>query len=233
MRELQIAIDGPAGAGKSTVARELARKLGYLYIDTGAMYRAVALKALELGADLEDGEALVRAVEQSSLVLQPGAEGGAPRVFLDGKDVSQAIRHPDVTAAASRVARLSAVRAWLVNLQRRMARGGGVVMDGRDVGTVVLPDADVKIFLTASLEERTRRRHQELAAHGHAVSYEDLKREISQRDRLDEEREDSPLRQAEDAILIDTTGRGIDEIVDEIYRICQQRRLQLAEGKIP
>ncbi|BDG60438.1 (d)CMP kinase [Caldinitratiruptor microaerophilus] len=214
-----IAIDGPAGAGKSTVARLVAARLGYLYVDTGAMYRAVTLKALREGVDPGDAEALARLVRDIDLVLEPGAEG--VRVRLDGEDVTAEIRRPEVSRAVSAVAAVPAVRDRMLELQRALARQGGVVMDGRDIGSRVLPWADRKIFITASLAERARRRQRELAEAGVHASLQEVEAEIARRDHLDSTRPHSPLVQVPDAIVIDTTGLTVDEVVTRVLDHCR------------
>ena len=211
-----IAIDGPAGAGKSTVAKIVAEKLGYTYIDTGAMYRAVAWKTLQQSSEATD-EAILRAVEGIDVRLACTDSG--TRVTVDGTDVTGEIRTPEVTHIVSRVAALGPVREKMVELQRAMAADGAVVMDGRDIGTNVLPNADVKIFLTASVEERARRRYDEMKEKGYAVDFDDLKKEIASRDKQDSERAISPLRQAEDAILLDSTALSIDAVVARIMEL--------------
>lgn len=213
-----IAIDGPAGAGKSTVAKIVAEKLGYTYIDTGAMYRAVAWKTLQQSSEATD-EAILRAVEGIDVRLACTDSG--TRVTVDGTDVTEEIRTPEVTHIVSRVAALGPVREKMVELQRAMAADGAVVMDGRDIGTNVLPNADVKIFLTASVEERARRRYDEMKEKGYAVDFDDLKKEIASRDKQDSEREISPLRQAEDAILLDSTALSIDAVVARIMELSE------------
>ena len=218
MRNLVVAIDGPAGAGKSTVAQLAAKELGYTYIDTGAMYRAVAWKVLQQEKEVTD-ERILAAVKDIAVVLR--YEAGKTTVRVDGCDVTAAIRTPEVTKIVSQVARLAPVRGKMVELQRQMARDGAVVMDGRDIATNVLPDADVKIFLTASIEERARRRWQEMQAKGYAVDLPALQAEIAARDKADSEREISPLVQAEDASLLDTTGLSIDEVVKSILNACR------------
>lgn len=217
-RRLTIAIDGPAGAGKSTVARRVAERLGYLYIDSGAMYRALTLKALRLGIDPGDGPALGALAAQTEIALVQGPHGD--RILLDGVDVTGAIRDPEVTRHVSAVAAVPAVRARLVELQRAVARGGGVVMDGRDIGSHVLPRADRKFFLTASLQERARRRQEELAAAGHRVPLAELEADIARRDHLDSTRPVSPLVQVPDAVVIDTTGLAVEEVVNRILEHC-------------
>ena len=213
-----IAIDGPAGAGKSTVAKIVAEKLGYTYIDTGAMYRAVAWKTLQQSSEATD-EAILCAVEGIDVRLACTDSG--TRVTVDGTDVTGEIRTPEVTHIVSRVAALGPVREKMVELQRAMAANGAVVMDGRDIGTNVLPNADVKIFLTASVEERARRRYDEMKEKGYAVDFDDLKKEIASRDKQDSEREISPLRQAEDAILLDSTALSIDAVVARVMELSE------------
>ena len=213
-----IAIDGPAGAGKSTVAKIVAEKLGYTYIDTGAMYRGVAWKTLRDDKDAPD-EAILRAVQGIDVRLACTESGTC--VTVDGTDVTAEIRTPEVTHIVSRVAALGPVREKMVELQRAMAADGAVVMDGRDIGTNVLPNADVKIFLTASVEERARRRYDEMVAKGYAVDFDALKDEIASRDKQDSERAISPLRQAEDAVLLDSTALTIDEVVARILELSE------------
>ena len=204
-----IAIDGPAGAGKSTVSKICAARLGYTYIDTGAMYRAVALKVLQ--SDKPLSEELVSGMD---IKLDESA-----RVFLDGREVTKEIRTPEVSRGASDVATIGYVRQRLTELQREMAAQGSVIMDGRDIGTQVLPNADLKIFLTASVEERARRRFEELKAKGIAADSAQVVKEIIFRDKQDSEREIAPLAQAEDAILLDSTHLTIEEVVAEILRL--------------
>ena len=204
MKRPIITIDGPSGSGKSTVARLLARKLGLLYLDTGAMYRAVALKALRKEVPLADAEALTRLAERTRIRFRPAASG-CNRVLLDGADVTAAIRRPAVSAAASRVAVVPGVRRALVREQRRLGRAGGLVAEGRDTGTVVFPRASPKFFITSSAAERARRRHAQLRASGHRIGRPQVLREIRARDRRDRERRVAPLRQAPGAIRIDNT----------------------------
>ena len=206
-----IAVDGPAGAGKSTVSKIVAARLGYTYIDTGAMYRAVALKVLQSGESLS--EELVSGID---IKLDEAA-----RVFLDGHEVTKEIRTPEVSRGASDVATVGFVRKKLTELQREMATQGSVIMDGRDIGTQVLPNADLKIFLTASVEERARRRLEELKTKGIDADFAQVVKEISLRDKQDSEREIAPLAQAEDAILLDSTRLTIDEVVAEILRLAR------------
>ncbi len=204
-----IAVDGPAGAGKSTVSKIVAAKLGYTYIDTGAMYRAVGLKLLRTGTELAE---IVDGIE---IELDDKA-----RVFLDGQEVTAEIRTPEISKLASDVSKFGFVRKKLTELQRKMAQRGSVIMDGRDIGTEVLPNADVKIFLTASLEERARRRFEELKAKGQAADFDAVKTEIALRDKQDTEREIAPLRQAADAVLVDSTNLTIEQVVAQILAIC-------------
>lgn len=210
-----IAIDGPAGAGKSTVAKMAAKELGFLYIDTGAMYRAVTLKALREETDLGDQDALSRLADATSVKLQSDTDGSL-KVFLDGQDVTEEIRSPEVSRCVSLVAKVPAVRKRLVELQRAMALGGGVVMEGRDIGTVVLPDARFKVFLTASTEERAKRRRGELVAKGYAVDQRQIEEEILERDRIDTSRETAPLTPAPDAEVIDCSSLPVEQVVKMI-----------------
>ncbi|GGK18862.1 cytidylate kinase [Caldalkalibacillus thermarum] len=218
---MKIAIDGPAGAGKSTVAKMVADKLGYLYVDTGAMYRALTWKALHDNVDISSGEALVRLLNQCRLELQ--SDSASQRVVLNGRDITEAIRTREVSNHVSEVASHPQVREAMVELQREMATKGNVVMDGRDIGTYVIPDADVKIYLTASLEERARRRYEELRAKGHEVSFEEIKQEILERDDKDSKRDTAPLQKAADALTVDTTGLSITEVVNCILNIVHQK----------
>ncbi len=215
-RKLIIAIDGPAGSGKSTIAARLAKKLGYVNLESGAMYRALALKAIEQDVPLDDGDALYKLAEGTVIQLEPRGEGN--RVLLDGRDVSQRIREADVTAAASRVSVHPQVRQLMVARQRELGKGGGVVMEGRDIGTAVFPNADVKVFLDADAKIRAERR---ILQHG-SRSPEEVQRvlaEIATRDHRDRTREASPLVPAPDAVIIDTTHKNIDEVVVEVEKI--------------
>ena len=219
-RKLIIAIDGPAGSGKSTIAARLARTLGYINLESGAMYRALALKALEQRVPLDEAEALRQLAELSAIKLEAGTAGN--RVLLDGRDVSQRIREENVTAAASRVSVHPAVRRVMVARQRELGANGGVVMEGRDIGTAVFPDADVKIFLDADPSVRAERR----VLQNGAVSPDEAKRveaEIAARDERDRTRATSPLVPAPDAIILDTTNKSIDEVVREAEQIVQQK----------
>ncbi|MER3456303.1 MAG: (d)CMP kinase [candidate division GAL15 bacterium] len=218
---LRVAIDGPMGAGKGTVARLVARRLGYRYVDTGAMYRAVAWKALREGVDLDDPEAVACVVCKARVQLEPEPDG--LRVWCDGEDVTGLIRSMEVSAAVSRVAANPAVRQVLTQQQRELARWGGVVMEGRDIGTVVLPDAEVKVFLDASLEERARRRYEEMRSRGEAVSLEAVRELIRKDDELASRRPTAPLRRASDAVVVDTTGRSPEEVAEEIVHLVRER----------
>jgi cytidylate kinase len=227
MKKLTIAVDGFSSGGKSTFARAIAVRLGYLFIDSGAMYRAVTLWALEHGLvsdDVLDEEALVRALPEIRIELRFDAARGVSDVILDGVDVSGRIRSIEVSDLVSRVSSLPAVRERLVAMQREMGREGGVVMDGRDIGTVVFPDADLKIFLTADPAVRARRRYDELRAAGHDVSLAEIERNIRQRDHLDQTREVSPLRQAADAVVLDNSSMTLEAQMEWVMeRLCGLR----------
>lgn len=219
---LVIAIDGPSGAGKSTAARLLARKLGYTYIDTGAMYRAVGWKAVRLGINPSDEQSLANLCSVTDITIQHDDSG--QKVLVDGVDVSGEIRTPEMGMMASAVSKSPAVRARLLILQRKLGERGGVVMDGRDIGTVVFPDADVKIYLDASAEERGKRRYLELRAKGTNVNLEQITEEIRVRDRQDSGRDIAPLKQASDARHIDSSDMTIDEVVDALLAVVEEKR---------
>jgi cytidylate kinase len=215
-----IAVDGPSGAGKSSAGRALAARLGYVFIDTGARYRALALKALRRGVALDAEEALATLARGSSIHLDESGQ----RVLLDGEDVSGGIRTPEVSAAASMVSRHPAVRREMVARQQELGREGGVVLDGRDIGTAVFPDADVKFYLDADPARRARRRHQELAASGTGAELESVERETRDRDRADSTRTDSPLTRAPDAVFLDTTPLTPEEVVERMLSVVRQAR---------
>jgi cytidylate kinase len=211
-----IAIDGPAGAGKGTVAKELARRLGYLYIDTGAMYRAVAWKALRAGVALNDTEQIGRLAAASRIELSGDVD--ALRVSIDGEEITSHIRTPQVSQAASIVSAIPAVRRALVARQQEMGRAADVVMEGRDIGTAVFPDADLKFYLDASVEERSRRRHEEDVLRGGTKSFEETMAEVIERDHRDSTREDSPLTAAADAIHVDSSHLSAEEVVEQMLQ---------------
>ena len=211
-----IAIDGPAGAGKTTTAKEVARRLNFIHLDTGAMYRAIALKALRSGSDLGNPRDLAALVESTDVEIRH--VNGIQRVFLDGVDVTDTIRTPEVSRAVSPVSEVREVRNRMVALQRKLGESGGIVAEGRDIGTVVFPDAELKIFLTAGLKERTRRRHLDLEKLGLNADPEVLETQIVERDLRDQNRDNSPLKKAADAIVIDTTNLSFEEQVLEIIR---------------
>ena len=213
-----VAIDGPAGAGKSTLARQAARELGFLYVDTGAIYRTVALKTVRAGADPSDPAQVVPLLEGLDIRMDYGPDG-AQRMFLEGEDVSSAIREHQISGLASKVSAIPEVRAFLLDFQRKLAREHDVLMDGRDIGTVVLPDADVKIFLTAAPESRARRRLLELEQKGQKTDFETILRDIILRDEEDRNRPIAPLRQAEDAVLLDTTQLNLEQSLQALLSI--------------
>ena len=219
---MTIAIDGPAGSGKSTVARAVADRLGYLYIDTGAMYRAVAYVALRDAVPIADEERLTELAESMQMHFVRDESAGL-RLIVNGEDVSEAIRTPAVSQLASPVSAFRGVRERLVALQRQMGADGDVVMEGRDIQTVVFPDAEVKIFLTASDDERARRRHLELRRRGEDITFEQVKREIQERDQRDSQRALAPLAKAPDAVEINTDRMGIGDVVEAVLRVAAQK----------
>jgi CMP/dCMP kinase len=218
-RKLTIAIDGPAGAGKSTIASRLARKLGYVNLESGAMYRALALKAIDRDASFDDEAALLKLAKNSRIQLEPTLGGN--RTLLDGRDVSSRIRERDVTEGASRVSVHPAVRAWMVARQREMGAGGGIVMEGRDIGTKVFPDADLKIFLDADPVIREQRRMQQQKSKGEMT--ETLAADLRERDRRDRTRAASPLEAAADAIVIDSTNLGEDQVLAQLEELVRAK----------
>ncbi|WP_078553253.1 (d)CMP kinase [Bacillus alkalicellulosilyticus] len=221
MKKINIAIDGPAGAGKSTVAKIVADRLTYLYIDTGAMYRALTYLAISSGVNPEDGVKLKELLDASSIQLEVTEKG--TDVYVNNKIVTEDIRSSEVTNLVSIIASHREIRETMVQLQQGMAEQGGAVMDGRDIGTHVLPDAEVKIFLTASVEERARRRHEENLAKGRESDLYILQQEIQRRDELDMNREVAPLEKAKDAIEVNTTSISIDGVVERILEIVKER----------
>lgn len=223
MATFKVAIDGPAGAGKSTIAKAAAQQLKFVYIDTGAMYRAVGLAALRAGLNPgEDVEKIIEMLPEINVDISHSEKG--QEIFLNGENVSTEIRLPEVSVAASDVSKIPAVREKLLGLQRSIAEKTDVIMDGRDIGTVVLPDAQLKIFLTASVEERAMRRYKELTEKGIECDFDEVKRDMEYRDKNDSEREIAPLRPAEDSIIADTTGKSLQESVDMIFSIiCESR----------
>lgn len=218
MEQMNIAIDGPAGAGKSTVAKLVAAKLGFIYIDTGAMYRALTYKAIKMGIDLQNENQLSELLGNTEIKLSTDE-----KVYLDGEDVSPFIRSEEVTNSVSFVASHSHVRREMLQRQQKMATSGRTVMDGRDIGTAVLPNAKVKVFLSATVEERAKRRYEENLSKGFSSDFEQLKREITLRDKRDSERETAPLKKAIDAIEIDTTSMSINDVVSSILKIVEER----------
>ena len=218
MKTINIAIDGPAGAGKSTIAKMVSKELGYIYVDTGALYRTIALYITENDFADEDIEASLEKADVSLKFID-----GAQRVFLGDRDVSDLIRTPEISMAASRTSAIPAVRAYLFETQQKIARENSVIMDGRDIGTVVLPNADVKIFLTASAEERANRRYKELSEKPDCPTYQEILDDIIKRDYQDMHRETAPLKQAEDAVLVDTTELNLEESAAAIVKIINEK----------
>ncbi len=229
-----VAIDGPAASGKSTLARELAARLGYLFFDTGVMYRAATLAALRRGVPINDEQAVTDLVRRVEIDVRPPSKdnGRAYDVLLDGEDVTWGIRSPEVDANVSKVSAYRGVREALTARQREIALRGKVVMVGRDIGTVVLPEADLKIYLVASVEERARRRYLECLERGEQVTYEEILESMKARDELDSTREIAPLRQAEDAVVLDTTGLTIPEMVERALELARSWALSRGEGAV-
>jgi cytidylate kinase len=220
-KRLTIAIDGPSGAGKSTVARALSKRLGYLYIDTGAMYRTVALRAKEKGISPENELALSQLA--SSLHITFVTEGEQTHIFCDAEEITEAIRTPEISRLASFISRQKGVREALVRMQKEIGKGGGVVLEGRDIGTVVFPDAHVKFYLDAETDERARRRYHEMVEKGVNVDLKETQEELAQRDHSDMHRNHSPLKKAKDAVFIDSTHRSVAEIVEEMVRVVKAK----------
>lgn len=224
MKKITVAIDGPAGAGKSSVAKELARRLGCVYIDTGAMYRAIGVCALERGIDTKDEAALCEMLKKIKMEVTLKEDG--QHILISNEDYNGKIRTPEASMAASAVATVPAVRLWLVEIQREIAEKTSVVMDGRDIGTYVLPNADLKLFLTASIEERAKRRYLELCEKGESVTKEEVISDMKKRDEQDTNRAFAPLRAAEDSILVDSTGCTLLESVEKILKIIEERKVK-------
>lgn len=218
---INIAIDGPAGAGKSTIARNLSSKLGYIYVDTGALYRAVGVSAMRAGADTKDAQQVTAVLGNTHVSLR--FVDGEQRVFLGEEDVSVAIRTPEASMAASNVSAIPSVREFLFDLQQNIAKENNCLMDGRDIGTVVLPDAQVKIFLTASAQVRAQRRYDELLAKGIKTEYNDVLEEMIQRDYQDSHRAIAPLKQADDAVLVDTSDMTLEQVIDTLEKIVKEK----------
>ena len=220
---IAVAIDGPAGAGKSTVARRVSSLLNYIYVDTGALYRAVGYYMLRKGIAPEETEKIAAELQSGAVEVDIRFIGGEQHVFLCGEDVNSQIRTPQISMAASKVSAIGAVRTFLLELQRKLARENNVIMDGRDIGTVVLPHAQVKIFLTASAEERARRRCLELCEKGTPQPFPEVLRDIEQRDEQDRTRAIAPLKQAEDAVFVDSSALSFEEVVEKVIFIIHQK----------
>lgn len=221
MCKINVAIDGPAGAGKSTIARRVSKELGYIYVDTGALYRTVGVSALRKKVDMESDEAIASVLPETEVEMK--FVDGEQKMYLNGEDVSVEIRLPEASMAASRVSAVPAVRDFLFDLQRDLARKNNCIMDGRDIGTVVLPDAQVKIFLTASPECRADRRYKELTEKGVEVNYDDVLSDIIKRDYNDSHRAVAPLKPAEDSVILDTSGFGLEQSVKAIMDIIKEK----------
>ncbi len=222
-KPIRIAIDGPAGAGKSTIAKHLSKKLGVVYIDTGAMYRTVALFTIRKGIDPQDRKSVVKALDEIEVSISYSPEDQTQQIFLNGENVSGLIRTEEVSACASVTSAYAEVRSKMTQLQQKLAESMSVVMDGRDIGTVVLPKAEVKIFLTADRKARAKRRFLELKEKGEEADLEEIERDMKERDERDAGRECAPLKQAEDAVLLDTSNLSIEEVVEEIEKIMKDK----------
>ena len=221
-----VAVDGPAGAGKSTIAKLVAKKMGYIYVDTGAMYRGLAIHFLKKGIDPEEKEAVVEACRDAEVTI--GYESGVQQIYLNGENVTDMLRTEEVGNMASRTSAIPEVREKLLELQRSLAREKDVIMDGRDIGTNILPDADVKIYLTASVETRAKRRYDELKEKGESCDLEEIARDIKARDERDMTRDIAPLKKAEDAVLVDSSDMTIEEVVSEICSLCRRTKQETA-----
>lgn len=219
---ISIAIDGPSGAGKSTISRKAAEKFGFIYVDTGAIYRTIGLATKIHGVSLDDTAAVVALLPTLEIELKYN-DAGEQHMYLDGNDVSRDIRLPEVSMLASKVSAIPEVRAFLVDMQRGMAEKYDVIMDGRDIGTVILPNADLKIFLTADVRDRARRRYEELRAKGMEKPFDEVLAEMEQRDEQDTKRAAAPLKAAEDAVLLDTSGNTLEESIDEVCRLISEK----------
>ena len=221
---INVAMDGPVGAGKSTVARESAKRLGFIYVDTGALYRSCALFCVRNGIDIiPENEETIDTLLREKLRLQIKLTDGVQHVFVNGEDVSSEIRLPEISMAASAVSALPKVRAYLLSAQRELAENNNVIMDGRDIGTVILPNAKVKIFITAKPEIRAKRRYDELTAKGRDVSFEDVLSDLEKRDYNDTHRESAPLKQAEDAVLLDTSELSFEQTIDRVTALIKEK----------
>ena len=219
---ISIAIDGPSGAGKSTISRKAAEKFGFIYVDTGAIYRTIGLATKIRGVSLDDTAAVVALLPTLEIELKYN-DAGEQHMYLDGNDVSRDIRLPEVSMLASKVSAIPEVRAFLVDMQRGMAEKYDVIMDGRDIGTVILPNADLKIFLTADVRDRARRRYEELRAKGMEKPFDEVLAEMEQRDEQDTQRAAAPLKAAEDAVLLDTSGNTLEESIDEVCHLISEK----------
>jgi len=219
---ISIAIDGPSGAGKSTISRKAAEKFGFIYVDTGAIYRTIGLATKIRGVSLDDTAAVIELLPTLEIELKYN-DAGEQHMYLDGNDVSRDIRLPEVSMLASKVSAIPAVREFLVDMQRGMAEKYDVIMDGRDIGTVILPNADLKIFLTADVRDRARRRYEELRAKGMEKPFDEVLAEMEQRDEQDTQRAAAPLKAADDAVLLDTSGNTLEESIDEVCRLISEK----------